>query len=368
LEILTREADLPFFVGLSRSWIKVGSDAAGHHMDEFIFLVKHLPRAFSRTNSFTGMLNITGGEGSGKGTFIFCLKEYGGESAECLCHNLGRNYFHEKDTRGSEEVSPVLAGAVDKAVVYAEEVPERELNVNRIKPMVEHRGGSVNARWGGARKKDVATHVPTYTIFTTGNSEIRVPHDARGIKGKINELSPPYMFVNRGTARLENQVEADPRFAERVAKGDFDAEITALIRLFFPLVHGDVVKGRNFGPVPASVLRNEERVLGATSTEMARAALLRLTTPVARHRDGSNYKLVDEALRMEMGVVSAFTLRTIGVQVAKGQAKDVGGLTTLFRAHLWDGHGGDVRALRLNPDAEERVLAQEAFQGLPNHG
>ena len=168
--MLKDRSDLPLLNALSRQWVRASGDK-GEHLDEFIFLLKHLPRAFSRTDKYTGMLNITGAEGSGKGTFIFLMKCFGGEGDNNLGHSLGRTYLYEcnKKARGSEECTPVIAGARNKAFLYCEDCPGDELNIDRIKPLVEHRGGAITARWGGARKKDNATHEPTYTIFTTGN-------------------------------------------------------------------------------------------------------------------------------------------------------------------------------------------------------
>ena len=257
-ELLTKRDELPLLHALSRQWVR-GSNDDGEHLDEFIFLLKHLPRAFSRTDRYTGMLNITGAEGSGKGTFIFLLKCFGGETDDNLGHSLGRNYLYEcnKKARGSEECSPVLAGARNKAFLYCEDCPPEELNIDRLKPLVEHRGGAITARWGGARKKDNATHEPTYTcltqstkkvilpiiirlfkdsvflnMFLNGNSEIRIPEKAVGIRGKINELCPPNRFVNRGEASEAHHVEYCPEFSTHLKNGDFDAEIFMYIRVF----------------------------------------------------------------------------------------------------------------------------------------
>ena len=84
-ELLTKRDELPLLHALSRQWVR-GSNDDGEHVDELVFLLKHLPRAFSRTDRYTGMLNITGAEGSGKGTFIFLLKCFGGETDDNLGH------------------------------------------------------------------------------------------------------------------------------------------------------------------------------------------------------------------------------------------------------------------------------------------
>ena len=68
--------------------------------------------------------------------------------------------------------------------------------------------------------------------FLNGNSEIRIPEKAVGIRGKINELCPPNRFVNRGEASEPHHVESCPEFSTHLKNGDFDAEIFMYIRMF----------------------------------------------------------------------------------------------------------------------------------------
>ncbi len=207
LDILKMKDDFPLFCKASANWVKQDSDEKYHYLDEYLFLMKHLPKIFSRTNKFTGSLNLTSPPGGAKGTFIFIIKNFGGGRHDELVKGLDRNYFHESDAkaRGSEECKPCVAACKNKAAVYCEELPDEELNVSRYKPFVEHRGGAISARFGGGRQKDDATHEPTYTLLTTGNSEIRVPSDAVGWQGKIHELQPAYTFANKGSALLPSQ-------------------------------------------------------------------------------------------------------------------------------------------------------------------
>ena len=93
------------------------------------------------------------------------------------------------------------------------------------------------------------------------------------------------------------------------------------------------MKGREFGPVPESVCRNGQRILGPTLKERAREKLLSLTVPVKTDREGSNYKLVDTALSYTLGkTIDGHTLTSIPVQVQKGQPKSKDGKTVERKA------------------------------------
>jgi hypothetical protein len=235
--------------------------------DSYIFLLKHIPRSFAKSDRFTGMLNITGPPGGGKGTFLFMMKSFGGEGREYLVHNLGAGYLHDDKVRGAEDCKPVIAASKNKALLYCDEYPNRVMNIDTLKPLVEPRGGGVNARFGGARDdQGTSIDVTWGCILGVGNNPLKFPNNATGYKGKVNEIVPPYKFVNRGKVLHANEIEADPTFADNINAGSFDGEFFWLMCQLFRLIDDPrVVKGREFGPVPIRVLEQHDDVEGATA-------------------------------------------------------------------------------------------------------
>ena len=261
VSLMELKEDFPFFTGAARQWVKIlpatETAAAELHgsLDLFLYVMKHIPRAFARSNLHTGMLSLTGATGSGKGTFLYCMQNFGGEGPENLVHSLGSRYLHERVVRASEECRPVLAGARCKAVLYCDDYPDDEVNPDTIKPLVENRGGRVCARFGGAREdQGTAVEVSWGLVVGTGNYKLRIPRGAAGIVEKIPEVTPPFRFVNVGEANQPGLVESDPKFALAIEQGRHDPEYFWLMQAFAPLVFDErLVKGRMFGPLPASV-------------------------------------------------------------------------------------------------------------------
>eukprot|EP00973_Karenia_brevis_P054388 7557268-Karenia_brevis.AAC.1 len=80
------------------------------------------------------------------------MSVFGGEKKNNLCLSLGNNYLHDRKPRGSEECKPILASLSGKALGYCDEFPHGELNADTVKPLIVQRGGSISARFGGAKE------------------------------------------------------------------------------------------------------------------------------------------------------------------------------------------------------------------------
>ena len=152
---------------------------------------------------------------------------------------------------------------------------------------------------------------------------------ADGIQEKILEVTPVNIFVNKGEVTQSNHVEADPHFADRLKRGVFDAELTFLIRTFYPLVSGECVKGRAFYPLPLSVKAKMERALDGSKKATMNEVLKEITYPVEKDLDGTNYKILNCALEFRLctSKLDANELASAGVLMQKGQAhgRDDGG-------------------------------------------
>ena len=178
------------------------------------------------------------------------------------------------------------------------------------------------------------------TCHQYGNSEIRIPENAVGIRGKINELCPPNRFVNRGEASEPHHVEAAPDFSDKLKDGTFNSEIFLYIRAFFPLISGDCVKGREFRPIPESVAANEARVVHALTTSHLSDRLVEATEPVKSDKDGSNRLLVAAAMELLTGQkVDGHMFKSIDVTEGQAREKEASGKhMTLFRTYKWSKH------------------------------
>ena len=191
-----------------------------------------------------------------------------------------------------------------------------------------------------SKKIEIKTNKKYSTYLDAGNSEIRIPEKAVGIRGKINELCPPNRFVNRGEATEPNHVESCPEFPTQLKDGKFDAEIFLYIRALFPLISGDCVTGREFRPIPTSVAANEARVVSDLTTEKLAKALVEATEPVKSDKDGSSRLLVNAAMELLTGVkVDGHMFRTIDISEGQAREKDMFGKhKTLFRTYKWSKH------------------------------
>ena len=156
-------------------------------------------------------------------------------------------------------------------------------------------------------------------------------------------------------------MESDPTFADDVASGKFDGEISFLIKELYPLISNECVKGRELYPVPDSVRKNEQRNESGSNSEKLRQWLLTNTRPVNGHRFGSNHILVDCALQLHfIKKIDNIQLKAVGVEACKGLARNVKKTTTLFRTHLWSGHDAAMgaKSLRLTDIALDNLLGR----------
>ena len=290
-------------MGAAKQWVKVSwadtslePEITGS-IDLFMYVLKHLPRGFSRSNLHTGMLNLTGATGSGKGTVLYSMQRFGGEENCNLVHSLGPTYLHEKFKRGSEECKPVLAGAVGKAILYCDDYPNEDVNPDTIKPLVESRGGRVSARFGGGRDDQATSlEISWGLLIGTGNYKLRIPYGAAGIIEKIPEVTPPFRFVNSDQVTQPGHVAADPAFAASIDCGAFAAEYFWLIRQLARFVLDPaLVKGRSFGPIPAKVAATMEAMRVDDAGCLLAAFLEAHTHPVSDKLESTNVVLVQLA-------------------------------------------------------------------------
>ena len=146
--------------------------------------------------------------------------------------------------------------------------------------------------------------------------------------------------MNRGEASEPHHVESCPEFSTHLKNGDFDAEIFMYIRMFFPLISGDCVKGREFRPIPTSVAANEARVVQCLSTSQLAAKLTEATEPEKNDRDGSNRVLVNAAMQLLTGEkVDGHMFKSIDVTEGQAREKDMfGRQSTKFRTYKWSKH------------------------------
>ena len=113
---------------------------------------------------------------------------FGGVGPANLCHDLGSGYLMDQKVRGGEDCKPVLAGLANKAVGYCDEYPDKPFNPETVKPMLEHRGGGVSARFGGGREDQTTSSRVTASLFGVGNYELKAPSGSIGLEDKIMKI------------------------------------------------------------------------------------------------------------------------------------------------------------------------------------
>ena len=251
LDVL-RCGEFPWLTGQAKQWIaydQFGVEIRGSP-DKMLMILKWMPKMFSRTDKFVGMLCVTGPEGGGKGTILYTAMCFGGD----LCHNMGPGYLFDDRIRGAEECKPILAGIAGKAIGYSDEYPNKVINPETVKPLLCAHGGAASARFGGGRD-DQATSVDiTATLFGCGNYALRLPTGVKGLASKIYNVTPDFLFRNGAECSAANHVPHSEAFATSLTSGLFAPEYFHIMRKFFPFIDDEkIVTGRDFRPLPAGV-------------------------------------------------------------------------------------------------------------------
>ncbi len=94
-------------------------------------------------------------------------------------------------------------------------------------------------------EQDTSFDITATPILITNNI-VRCPPGSTGIKGKIHNLKPPFIFVNQGKAMEHDHVESDPLFVASLESGDFAAEYAWWLLQWHAFLRGPFLRGRDW--------------------------------------------------------------------------------------------------------------------------
>ena len=181
-------------------------------------------------------LYIFGPGSSGKDVVMLLLLSFFGAKPHNYGCVLNGNFLVEGRAGSSKEgPSPFLASTAGKRFVWASEVPQHlNMNVETIKQFCEQSGAPITAR---KLYKAPISFRPVGVICATSNFPPQVTHkDDSGYTRRARIWQTAQTFSTKPSKLTE--VKADPTIKQRIAAGEFNAEllwlVTGLVRTLTP--------------------------------------------------------------------------------------------------------------------------------------
>ncbi len=97
----------------------------------------------------------------------------------------------------------------------------------------------------------------TATPWVITNYPLQIPPGSTGIVGKVHDVRPRFVFVNRGEVQKTDELESDLAFAATLDSGEFAPEYAWWLVQWHAFLSGPFLKGRDWSLVPRGVVKGE---------------------------------------------------------------------------------------------------------------